>query len=149
MKLETQSKALLETTNLELTKVLAQFKLKKITPIKAIELIGKIKDVSVEQAIKIEESVTNPQKYVVVSINKNVVNSFVDIINDFNDNEFIKNNKNIIGEIGIDINKDNVTFTFVMGNFNGGEDLDKIIELDNSGLVDKDTKLSINIREVK
>lgn len=149
MKLETQSKALLETTNLELTKVLAQFKLKKITPIKAIELIGKIKDVSVEQAIKIEESVTNPQKYVVVSINKNVVNSFVDLVENFNDNEFIKNNKNIIGEIGIDINKDNVTFTFVMGNFNGSEDLDKIIELDNSGLVDKDTKLSINIREVK
>lgn len=149
MKLETQSKALLETTNLELTKVLAQFKLKKITPIKAIELIGKIKDVSVEQAMKIEESVTNPQKYVVVSINKNVVNSFVDLVENFNDNEFIKNNKNIIGEIGIDINKDNVTFTFVMGNFNSGEDLDKIIELDNSGLVDKDTKLSINIREVK
>ena len=149
MKLETQSKALLETTNLELTKVLAQFKIKKITPIKAIELIGKIKDVSVEQAMKIDESVINPQKYVVVSINKNVVNSFVDLVEKFNDNEFIKNNKNIIGEIGIDINKDNVTFTFVMGNFNGSEDLDKIIELDNSGLVDKDTKLSINIREVK
>ena len=154
MKIELLSKNLLTETNLQLSTALAKHELGKLNDKELINEIVKIKDVSLEQAIRIDEAVYNADKKIMFStaIRTSGWDENYKLYKELLDDEFIKNNKVITEDIQETLTDDSLVVNALFGKFEAGTELTFIQEWFDSDFYKKySSKIASNnfvIREV-